>query len=279
MTDEERQLIQGLADRIRNAPAPPIDRDADTLIRQSIGTRPDALYILIQTVLIQEMALNQAKTQIEQLKAQQPPASFLGNAAPPPPPAPANPNAGRSWGGDNRAPQTASGYQASPYRTGYQPPQPPPLPPQYASDPQPSGFSSFLHSAAETAAGVVAGEVAFSALSSIFGGHHGGGGFFGGGGYVSPVSETIINNNYYDDDRGRGSEAGRGFDDDRDLQAGGLSPDLEDRRFADADSNSDSSDDTDTSNSDSFDDDTSNDDDSADDSTDDSSYDDSGDSN
>jgi hypothetical protein len=264
MTDEERQLIQGLADRIRNAAAPPIDRDADTLIRQSIGARPDALYILTQTVLIQEMALNQAKTQIEQLKAQQPPASFLGNAAAPPPPPP-NPPAGRSWGGENRVPQTGSGYQASPYRTGYQPPQPPPLPPQYAPDPQPSGLSSFLHSAAETAAGVVAGEVAFSALSSIFGGHRGGGGFFGGGGYVSPVSETIINNNYYEDDR----ERERGFGGDRDLEAGGLSPDLEDRRFADDSSTIDDSSDDDTSSTD----------DSTDDFTDDSSYDDSGDNN
>ena len=75
MTDEERQLIQGLTDRIRNAPAPQIDRDADNLIRQNIGQRPDALYILTQTVLIQEMALTQAKQQIEQLKAQAPAAA------------------------------------------------------------------------------------------------------------------------------------------------------------------------------------------------------------
>ena len=68
MTEQEQQLIAGLADRIRNAPAPQIDRDADDLIRRTISTPPDALYILTQTVLIQEMALNQAKAQIEQLK-------------------------------------------------------------------------------------------------------------------------------------------------------------------------------------------------------------------
>jgi hypothetical protein len=237
MTDEERQLIQGLADRIRNAPAPQVDRDADNLIRQSIGSRPDALYILTQTVLIQEMAIGQAKAQIEELKKQTPqapPASFLPPQAPPPP-------SGRSYGG---------GYQGSSYQASQPPqappPQPPPLP-QYVQttqyevvEPAPSRFSGFLHNAAQTAAGVVAGEVAFSALSSIFG-HHGGGGFFGGGGGgyygspISPGSETIINN-YYEGDRGEGRHEGNFGGNDRNLESSGLSPDLEDRRFAGGDS-------------------------------------------
>jgi hypothetical protein len=123
----------------------------------------------------------------------------------------------------------------------------PPYDPQYAPPPAGGRFSSFLHNAVQTAAGVVAGEVAFSALSSLFGGHQGGGffgggsGFLGGGGGISPGSETIVNN-YYGDDP------------DRDGQGdGGLSPDLEDRRFAgdnsgqpqdDTDSNDDNTDDT-----------------------------------
>jgi hypothetical protein len=217
MTDEERQLIQSLTDRIRSAPAPQVDRDADNLIRQNIGSRPDALYILTQTVLIQEMALNQAKQQIQQLQQQQPqqpPASFLPS-------------------------QRSGGYQGSSYQRSDAPAPPPPPPSQqyYAeAPPQPQGrFSGFLQNAAQTAAGVVAGEVAFSALSSIFG-HHGG--FFGGGGYgVSPGSETIINN-YYDDDRGRGN-----FGNDRSLEDSGLSPDLEDRRFAGGDDSSNYQDD------------------------------------
>ena len=206
MTDEERQLLEELADRIRKAPASQVDRDADDLIRRNIGARPDALYILTQTVLIQEMALEQAKQKIgdlsEELKRQQPPVSFLGKPAP-------------------QAP--ASGYRASSYQSSYTPPAqtPPPLP-QYPQQPpvaqqpqylqQPSGFSGFLHNAAQTAAGIVAGEVAFSAISSLFGRHEGysggyygggGGGFLGGGGgnVISPVSETIINNNYYEGER------------------------------------------------------------------------------
>ncbi len=67
MTEQEQQLISGLAERIRNAPQQPIDRDADDLIRRTIGSRPDALYILTQTVLIQEVALKQANAQLDQL--------------------------------------------------------------------------------------------------------------------------------------------------------------------------------------------------------------------
>jgi uncharacterized protein len=224
MTDQERQMIEELARRIQSAPAPRVDGDADDLIRRTIGTRPDALYILTQTVLIQEMALNQAKAQIDELKQRapqaQPGTSFLGGNQP------------------GSQPARSGGYQGSSYQRGSAQ-QPPALPAQYAQQyaepqyaPAQTGgrFSGFLQNAAQTAAGVVAGELAFSALSSIFGGHRGGfyegSGFLGGGG-VSPGSETIINN-YYEDDRDRGGSGD-----------GGLSPDLEDRRFAAEDSSGD----------------------------------------
>src|SRR5665213_721733 len=73
MTDQERQLIAGLADRMKSAPTPQVDKEADALIRNTIGSRPDALYILTQTVLIQDMALKQAQAQIEDLKRQREP--------------------------------------------------------------------------------------------------------------------------------------------------------------------------------------------------------------
>ncbi|HWE00590.1 MAG TPA: DUF2076 domain-containing protein [Bryobacteraceae bacterium] len=201
MTEQERQLIQGLVTRIQNAPAPQIDRDADDLIRRSI-TRPDALYLLVQTVLVQDMALNQAKAQIDELKERATPAASSGFL-------PNEPNARTSqpgsWGQETHVQQPAP--QSTPYQGGNYPPPPPPTPAAPSS-----GFGSFLHSAATTAAGVIAGETAFSALSSIFG-HHGG--YSGGSGFLSgapmsPGSETIINN-YYDDDRGR--------DDDRQVAA------------------------------------------------------------
>ncbi|HEX4274787.1 MAG TPA: DUF2076 domain-containing protein [Bryobacteraceae bacterium] len=229
MTAQEQQMISGLADRIRTAPAPEIDRDAYDLILHTIGTRPDALYILTQTVLIQEMALNQAKAQIDQLKSQpapQPQTSFLpGSQAG---------SQGGGWGQDSRL-QQPSGYQGS----GYASQAPPP--------PSGGGFSSFLHNAATTAAGVIAGELAFDSLSSLFG-HRGGffggggGGFFGGGG-ITPGSDTIINN-YYDDDRGGRIDQGSG-DDSRFAQAAdqdqNISPDIDDERDNSGDSFADDS--------------------------------------
>jgi len=194
MTEQEQQLITGLAERIGNAPPPQLDRDADDLIRHTIGARPDALYILTQTVLIQEMALNQAKAQLEQLRPQ---GSFLHGVQP--------------------------GYQES----GYAPPPPPP---------SGAGFSGFFHNVATTAAGVIAGEIAFDSLSSLFGhrgggffGGGGGGGFFGGGGGggISPGSETI--NNYGDDSR-----FAEAADQNQDV-----SPDIEDERDNSGDSFSD----------------------------------------
>jgi hypothetical protein len=159
MTEQEQQLISSLAERIRNAPPPQIDRDAYDLILRTIGSRPDALYLLTQLVIMQEMALNHAQSQGSFLPRQQQPAV------------------------------QETRYQDSSYAA----PQPPP---------QGGGFSGFLHNAAQTAAGVIAGEIAFDSLASIFG-HRGGGffggggGFFGGGGGYG--SETIINNNYGDD--------------------------------------------------------------------------------
>src|SRR5580700_6511619 len=119
MTEQERQLISGLGDRIRNAPAPQIDRDAYDLILHTIGTRPDSLYILTQTVLIQEMALNQAKAQIEDLTRQ------VGGY-------PAPQQGGFLPGGYGPQPSQSSGYQGSSYAA------PPPPPPG-------GGFSGFLH--------------------------------------------------------------------------------------------------------------------------------------
>jgi uncharacterized protein len=210
MTEQEQQMITGLAERIRNAPAPQVDRDADELIRRTIGARPDALYVLTQTVLIQEMALNQAKTQIEQLRQQ---GSYQQNSQ------------------QSFLPgQVPAGYQQSRYQdSGYAPAPPPPPPPSGG------GFSNFLHNAATTAAGVIAGQIAFDSLASLFG--HRGGGMFGGGGFlgdggIMPGSETIVNNYY--DDRGDGGDGSR-FADAAD-QNQDVSSDIDDERDNSGDS-------------------------------------------
>jgi len=224
-------MISGLAERIRSAPAPQIDREAYDLILHTIGTRPDALYVLTQTVILQQMALDQAKTQIDQLQrqAQTQPAPQQGSFLP-----------GSQQGGWDQPDQRyqGSGYAGSRYDA------PPPLPPQSGG----GRFSNFLHNAATTAAGVVAGELAFDAISSIFGHHgggYGGGGFLGGG--IMPGSETIVNN-YYGDDRG--SDLGGSRFADVASQDQGISPDIDDERdnsgdsFAAGDDSADSFDDS-----------------------------------
>jgi hypothetical protein len=278
MTDQEKQLIEGLASRIHNAPPPEIDKDADAAIRNGIGNRPDALYIFTQTVLVQEMALNQAKAQIEELtkklQERSSQSSFLGTPAPSQS-APAHPGQPSWWGGHSAAqppagpPPLPPQQSAQPY---YQQSAPPPPPPPASG----GMFSGFLRNAATTAAGVVAGEVAFSALSGIFGHHSGGGfmgggsGFFGGASGISPGSETIINN-YYDSPAGQSgasehSGTGSQF----------VDPDTDDTDNASANAATDNGGPDDVETDDSYDDDTSSDD-STDDSYDDSSsYDDSG---
>jgi uncharacterized protein len=228
MTEQERQLITALAERVKNAPAPEVDRDADDLIRRTIGSRPDALYILTQTVLIQEMALNQAKAQIEDLKqkaAAGPQAASQSSFLP----AGQRPAPGGDWGREGRVQQPPA-YPSSGYSTpGYQ--APPPLPQQQPSS---GGFSGFLRNAATTAAGVVAGELAFESLSSLFG-HRGGffgggGGLFSGGAGISPGSETIINN-YYGDERGDRDDDSR-FAAAADQSDQDISRDIDDERDA-----------------------------------------------
>jgi uncharacterized protein len=198
MTEQEQQLISRLAERIKNAPPQQVDRDAYDLILHTIGTRPDALYLLTQIVIMQEMALNHAQSQ----------GNFLPRQQSPPP-----------------------AYQESRYQdSSYAAPPPPP--------PQGGGLSGFLHNAAQTAAGVIAGEIAFDSIASIFG-HRGGGlfggggGFFGGGGYGS---ETIINNNYGDDHGDRGDNTRFA---DAAAQNQDVSSDIDDERDNSGDSFSD----------------------------------------
>jgi hypothetical protein len=195
MTEDERNMLNDLANKIAQTPPPPKDPEAEDLIRTKIGSRPDALYLMTQTVLIQNLALQHAQQQIQELQQRSGSpqissgSSFLGQGAPSP----------------------RSGYAQSGPQQQYASPQQqyPPPPPQYAPAqplPNPSGASGFLRGAAQTAAGVAAGGLAFEAINSLFS-HHGydggfGGGGFGGGGFGgAPMEETVVNN-YYDEPRG-----------------------------------------------------------------------------
>ena len=168
VTPEESRLLTDLATKVSQTPAPPRDPEAEDFIRKNIGSRPDALYLMTQTVLIQNMAIQQAQQQIREL--QQRAAQPAYSSAP---------------GG------SVLGQQAQPQ---YAPPQQ-----QYPPAPQSSG-PGFLRGAAQTAAGVAAGALAFEGIRSLFSHPGFGGGGFGQAGFMGgglPVEETVVNN-YYD---------------------------------------------------------------------------------
>src|SRR5208283_4960028 len=179
MTPDERNMLADLAKKIAQTPPPPRDPEAEDFIRKNIGNRPDALYLMTQTVLIQNLALEQAHQQIQQLQQQ----AGAGIA----------PSGGSFLGGRQAAPPPGYG------QAGYGPAQGGNPPPGYGPPPQ-GGGSSFLRSAATTAAGVAGGMLAFQGVEALLGGltHSGFGGgqsgFLGGG----APGETIIENNYYD---------------------------------------------------------------------------------
>lgn len=192
MTPQERSMLEDLVRKVRETQLTEKDPEAEQLLRQQLGSDPDAIYKLAQTVLVQNLALNQARAQIQQLQQvqqqAQPPRStsflggLLGHHDPAPPPQPQ--------------------YHQVPYQPV--PPQYAPPPPAYAEPPSAAG--SFLRSAATTAAGVAAGALAFEGIESLMHGFGGGG---WGGGFASPapvVDETVINN-YYDDPQRSGDFA------------------------------------------------------------------------
>ena len=203
MTQDERNMLNDLANKIAQTPPPPKDAEAEEFIRTKIGSRPDALYLMTQTVLVQNLALQHAQQQIQELQ-QRTGAPQLGS--------------GGSFLGQGAAPPPRSNYAQPGPQPQYAPP-----PPQYSAPqpmPSPSGASSFLKGAAQTAAGVAAGGLAFEAINSLFSQHgYGGLGGFGGGGFGGgygggPMEETIVNN-YYDEpqrDDYRADDAGN-YDD------------------------------------------------------------------
>jgi hypothetical protein len=179
-------MITQLLDRLKQAGGQPKDAEAEALIRQAVQSTPDIPYVLVQTALIQNMSLEGAQARIAELErevaqakqaAEAKPTSFLG---------------GLLGGGSRPAPQPAQPMARGgsvPQSGGYAPQQqgftPQALAPQQAG-PMGGGGSSFLRTAAMTAAGVAGGALLYHGISSMFSGGHGAGGasqsFMGGGG-------------------------------------------------------------------------------------------------
>jgi hypothetical protein len=74
MTPQERQLVDDLFDRLSKLESGPRDPDAIAAIAQGLRIAPNAVYALVQTVLVQDEALKQAHHRIEELESQSAPA-------------------------------------------------------------------------------------------------------------------------------------------------------------------------------------------------------------
>ena len=171
MTPEERQLITGLFDRMRGFGSPEKDKEAEALINQAVRTMPDAPYMLVQSVLVQEHALQEAGDRVKELEEQvsalkgggQGRASgsgnfvggLLGGGRPV-----VDPHAGSVPQVGARAAPSAFGGQA-PWTQGQGGPQ--------QSAPPASG--SFLRTAMATAAGVAGGMLAAGAIRDLMSGN------------------------------------------------------------------------------------------------------------
>ncbi|MGE3708494.1 MAG: DUF2076 domain-containing protein [Hyphomicrobiaceae bacterium] len=182
MTPEERQLISDLFDRMRRQGPVEKDREAEALIRDMVRQMPDAPYMMVQTVLVQEMALQNAQARVEELQERvqaletidAPPqsqgsGSFLGGLLGGGSRSSAGgsvPSVGRSSqsSGFSGTRPTAAG---SPWG-GVSAAAPQSALDRLAAQQQPMQQGGFMRSALTTAAGVAGGMLAANAISSMF---------------------------------------------------------------------------------------------------------------
>jgi hypothetical protein len=168
MNPQERQLVDELFERLAKLEGTPRDAEAEDAIARGLSRAPNAVYPLVQTVLVQEEALRRAAERIEELEAgagaEQSQGGFLdsmrgaifGQQQRPG----SVPNVPPSQG-DRPAWNTGAVYQNDPRNA-----------PQ--ADPraqQGGGFGgSFLGTAAAAAAGVVGGSLLMNTIGGLMGG-------------------------------------------------------------------------------------------------------------
>jgi uncharacterized protein len=68
MTPQERQLVDELFERLERLEGAPRDREAEAAIAEGLRYAPNALYPLVQTVLVQDEALKRADARIRELE-------------------------------------------------------------------------------------------------------------------------------------------------------------------------------------------------------------------
>jgi hypothetical protein len=220
MTPQERQLIDELFDRLAKVESAPRDAEAMSAIMQGLRNAPNAIYPLVQTVLLQDEALRRAAERIQQLeqgdrKEQGQSGGFLdsmrdklfgqsnqpqGSVPNVPPPVPES----RPVWNSGQVLQQSQGqghYDQGHYDQGYGQQQGYGQGgyggPGYGQGPYGGGAQSpfggggsFLGTAAATAAGVVGGSLLMNSIRGMMGGghHHQAFGDTAAGGSGSPWS-------------------------------------------------------------------------------------------
>jgi uncharacterized protein len=198
MTPQERQLIDELFERLAKMESTPRDAEAMSAIMQGLRNAPNAIYPLVQTVLLQDEALRRAGERIQQLEQGHPQeqgqsGGFLdsmrdkvfgqsgqqrGSVPNVPPPLP---ESRPVWNSGQVLQQTqgqgqhdqgyGQGYGQGNYQGGYGGPgygQGP-----YGGPQSPfGGGGSFLGTAAATAAGFIGGSLLMNGIRGMMGGGH-----------------------------------------------------------------------------------------------------------
>jgi uncharacterized protein len=184
MTPQERQLVDELFDRLGKLETAPRDPNALAAINDGLRKAPNAVYALVQTVLLQDEALKRANAHIQELEAamhapeqSQSSGGFLDSmrdslfgsgqsrsSVPNVPPRDQRP----VWNSGQAMQQAQPGY-GQPQPPGYGQPQPG-YGQSYGAPPFGGGGGSFLGTAAAAAAGVVGGSLLLGSIRNMMGG-------------------------------------------------------------------------------------------------------------
>ena len=215
MTPQERQSVDELFDRLARLEAAPRDAQAERAIADGLVHAPNAIYPLVQTVLVQDEALKRADARIRELTGE--------DASPP------------AGGFLDTMRQALTGHASATSVPSVRPPASTEPDPRWnragtfaAAAPSPGG--SFLGTAAASAAGVIGGALLLNTISSTFG-HHSGSAFAA----VPPANNAAGSDLSRDaglDDIGRGArgdaQPARLFDDDDGSDSSGIADDFGD---------------------------------------------------
>jgi hypothetical protein len=195
MTPQERQLIDELFERLARVENAPRDREAAAAIAEGLRHAPNAVYTLVQTVLLQDEALKRADARIKDLEAgpapqqPEPSGSFLdtmrnslfGGGEQPrssvPNVRPNNDGGRPAWNTGQVLPQTGpapgfgqggfgqGGFGQGGVGQGGGP---------FGQPAAGGGGGSFLGTAAAAAAGAIGGSLLLSSIRGMMGGGEGG---------------------------------------------------------------------------------------------------------